>query len=145
MAAGAWTFYNAAKKHLMDGTIDLDTHSFRMLLFTSASNAATLTLSTLAAVTNQVAEQFGYSSSGKALAGVTWAVGASASEYRFDCTATVWTAAGGSISAIKYAVIVDTNTGLLLCHSQLSASQFSVTSGNTLTVTPSANGIFELN
>jgi hypothetical protein len=71
--------------------------------------------------------------------------GASASEYRFDCTATVWTAAGGSISAIKYAVIVDTNTGLLLCHSQLSASQFSVTSGNTLTVTPSANGIFELN
>jgi hypothetical protein len=145
MAAGAWTFYNAAKKHLMDGTIDLDTHTFRMQLHTSASNAATLTLSTVAAVTSQVAEQFGYSSSGKALTGVTWGVGASASEMRFDSTAVVWTAAGGSISAIKYAVIVDATTGLLLCHSQLSAAQFSVTSGNTLTITPSANGIFELN
>lgn len=145
MAAGAWTFYNAAKKHLMDGTIDLDSHTFRMCLFTSASNAATPTLSTLAAVTNQVAEQFGYSSSGKALTGVTWGVGASASEMRFDCTAVIWTAAGGSISAVKYAVIFDVTGGLLLCYSQLSAAQFSVTSGNTLTVTPSANGIFELN
>lgn len=145
MAAGAWNFYNAAKKHLMDGTIDLDSHTFRMQLHTSASNAATLTLSTVGAVTNQVAEQFGYSSSGKALTGVTWAVGASASEMRFDCTAVIWTAAGGSISAVKYAVIFDVTGGLLLCYSQLSAAQFSVTSGNTLTITPSANGIFELN
>lgn len=145
MAAGAWTFYNAAKKHLMDGTIDLDGHTFRMNLYTSASNAATLTLSTIGAVTNQVAEQFGYSSSGKALTGVTWGVGASASEMRFDSTALIWTAAGGSISAIKYAVIWDVTGGLLLCYSQLSAAQFSVTSGNTLTITPSANGIFELN
>jgi divalent metal cation (Fe/Co/Zn/Cd) transporter len=146
MAAGAWTFYNAAKKHLMDGTIDLDTATFRMSLFTSASNCATLTLSTYAGITGgtEVTEANGYSSSGKVLTSVTWGVGASASEYRWNAAALVWTASGGSISNIKYAVIWQAG-GLLLCFSQLSSAQFSVTSGNTLTITPSANGIFELN
>lgn len=143
MAAGAWTFYNAAKKHLMDATIDLDAGGFRMNLYTSASNAATLTLSTIAAITNQVAEANGYSSSGKPLTAITWGVGASATEMRFDSTAVVWTAAGGAISAVKFAVLWQGT--LALCFSQLSTAQFSVTSGNTLTITPSANGYFELN
>lgn len=150
MAAGAWTFYNAAKKHLMDGAIDLDAPNvFRISLYTSASNAASLTLSTLTAVTGQVAEANGYSSSGKLLSAVTWAVGASATEMRFDCTAKIWTATGGAISAVKYAVIWTTGASALarklLCFSQLSTAQFSITTGNTLTITPSANGIFELN
>lgn len=145
MAASAWTFYNAAKKHLMDGAIDLDSHSFRMSLYTSASNAGSLLLSTRASITNEVTEGFGYSSSGKPLAGVTWGVGASASEFRFDATATQWAAAGGNIPNVKYAVIWDVTGDKLVCQSQLSTSQFTITSGNTLTITPSANGIFELN
>ncbi len=148
MAAGAWTFYNIAKKKLMDGTFDLDTNTFRMQLHTSASNAATLTLSTKASVTNEVTSANGYSSSGKALASITWATGASASEYRWNAAAIVWTAAGGSISNVKFAVIIG-NSGTaadkLLCYSQLSTAQFTITTGNTLTITPSANGIFELN
>jgi hypothetical protein len=127
----------------MDATIDLDAGGIRMSLHTSASNAATLTLSTKAALTGEVAEANGYSSSGKPLASVTWGVGASATEMRFNAAATVWTAAGGSISAVKFAVLWQGT--LLLCFSQLSTAQFSVTSGNTLTITPSANGIFELN
>lgn len=147
MAAGAWTFYNIAKKKLMDGSIDLDTNTFRMSLYTSASNAATVTLSTRTSVTNEVTEAFGYSSSGKPLASVTWAVGASATEYRWNAAAIVWTAAGGSIASIKFAVIWQSSgvADKLLCFSQLSTAQFTVTSGNTLTITPSANGIFELN
>lgn len=149
MAAGAWTFYNKAKLHIGDGNIDLDTSSFRMSLYTSASNAATDTLSTIGSVNNEVTEQFGYSSSGKPLTGVTWAQGASATEMRFNCAATQWAAAGGNIQNVKYAVIwqVGASAGArkLLCRSTLSASQFNVTSGNTLTITPSANGIFELN
>jgi len=144
MAAGQWLFYNQAKRYLMDGTIDLNSDSFRMALFTSASNAATLTLSSYSQLTNEVAEQFGYSSSGKALT-PTWSTGASASEMRFDATATIWSAAGGDISNVKYAVVFETGDGKLVCVSQLSTSQFNVTSGNTLTVTPSGNGIFELN
>ena len=146
MAAGAWTFYNIARKKLADGSFDLDTNAFRMSLYTSASNAATLTLSTRTSVTSEVTEANGYSSSGKPLASVTWATGASAKVYRFNCAAIVWTAAACSISGIKFAVIWQ-STGVadkLLCFSQLSTAAFSVTSGNTLTITPSASGIFEL-
>ena len=147
MTAGAWTFYNKAKLHLMDGTIDLDTNTFRMSLFQSTSNCATLTLSTVGSCSNEVTEQFGYSSSGKAITGVTWAAGDSAREMRFDSTAVVWTASGGSISGVKFAVIWQGtgSVGKLLCFSQLSTANFTVTTGNTLTITPSANGIFELN
>lgn len=150
MAAGAWTFYNSAKKHLMDGTIDLDTDTFQMGLYTSASNAISVAnITVVGSVSNEVTEQFGYLSSGKTITAVTWAQGASATEMRFDSTAVVWTATGGDIAAVKYAVIwkVGASAGArkLLCYSQLSTSQFTVTSGNTLTITPSANGIFELN
>jgi hypothetical protein len=147
MAAGAWTFYNAAKKHLMDGTIDLDTNSFRMSLYLSTSNAATVTLSTRTSVTNEVAENYGYSSSGKPLASITWGAGASATEWRWNCAAIVWTAAGGTITGVKFAVIWQSSgvADKLVCFSQLSTAGFNVTTGNTLTITPSANGIFELN
>ncbi len=151
MAAGAWVFYNTAKKNLMNGLMDLDTDVWKMSLYTSASNAATAvaTASVKSTLTNEVTEANGYSSSGKPLTAVTWATGASATEMRFDCTAVVWTAAAGSISAVKFAVIWKQGAAAtdrkLLCYSQLSTAQFSVTSGNTLTVTPSANGIFELN
>jgi hypothetical protein len=150
VAASAWNFYYLAKKHMMDGTIDLDTDTFRMTLHTSASNAISVAnLTVIGSVTGQLADGAGYSTSGKNLAAVTWGVGASASEMRFDSTAVTWTATGGDLTNIKYAVIskVGTSAGghKLLMYSQLSTSQFTVTSGNTLTVTPSANGYFELN
>lgn len=147
-AVGAWTFYNEAKKYLMTGDIDLNASTIRMSLFTSASNAATATLSTIGSISNEVSEANGYSSSGKALT-YTWSVGASASEYRLDATAVIWTATGGNIANIKYAVLWVTGASAgarkLLCRSQLSTSQFTVTQNNTLTITPDALGIFELN
>lgn len=149
MAAGAWTFYNEAKKYIMQGDIDLNSSTLRMALYTSASNFATATLSRHDQVTNEVSEGNGYSSSGKALASVTWTAGASASEMRLNAAALVWTATGGSLANIKAAVIfiegASAGARKLLCYSQLSTSQFTVTTGNTLTITPSANGIFELN
>lgn len=144
MAAGAWTLYNSGKEHIGDATIDLDTDNFRMSLYTSASNAATATLSSLGSLTNQVAEANGYSSSGQALSSVTWQSGASATEIRWDVGDVVWTAGGGAISAVKFAVIWASG-GNLLCYSQLSTAQFSISDGNTLTITISANGVFELN
>lgn len=149
MAASAWGFYNMFKEYMADGTIDLDTAVFKMALYTSASNAATLTNSTRSQLTNEVASANNYALGGKSLLGITWGTGASASEKRWDATATVWTASGGSISAIKFAVIYQSgaSAGLqkLVCYSKLDTAQFSVTNGNTLTITPSANGIFELN
>ncbi len=147
MAVAAWAFYNEFKKYLGSGDAQMD-GQFRIGLYTSASNAATVTLSTLSELTNEIADGNGYSTSGKALT-ETWATGASASEFRFDATAVIWTATGGNIANVKYAVIwasgASAGARKLVCFSTLSTSQFTVTTGNTLTITPSANGIFELN
>lgn len=151
MAASAWVIYNTFKRYMADGTCDLDGDTFRMGLFTSASNAATAALSVLGSVTNEVANGNGYATGGTTLAGVTWSTGASAGEMRFDATATIWSASGGNIANIRYAVIYDETTGTsagnrkIVSYSALSTAQFTVTDGNTLTITPSANGVFELN
>ncbi len=149
MAAGAFTFYNFAKKYIGDATIDLDTNTFAMSLHTSATNCADITLTAFGELNNEVASANGYSSSGKNLASLTWTVGASAKEYRWDAADLIWTASGGNIANVKFAVIRKVGASaldsFLVCFSQLSTSQFTVTTGNTLTIAPSANGIFELN
>lgn len=148
MAVGAWTFYNHFKKNLGAAKVDLSGGNFRIQLHTSASNAGTLTLSTIGSVSNEVSEANGYSSSGKALASKTWTSGASAGQWRFNAAATVWTGTGGTISNIKYAVIwasgASAGARKLVCFSQLSTSQFNLTINNTLTITPAATGIFNL-
>jgi hypothetical protein len=97
--------YHLAKRHLMDATIDLDGTTFDLHLFSSGSDFADATQSTLGELSGEVASGNGYTRSGKAMT-VTWTVGASASEYRFDTDNVVWTGTGGSISNIKAAVIV---------------------------------------
>jgi len=149
MAVGAWTFYNKFKRNLGRAfPINLGTGNFRVSLFTSASNAATATLSIISSVTNELTEANGYSSSGKALAGASWTAGASAGQYRFNANALVWTGTGGTISNIKFAVIWASGASAiarkLVCYSQLSTAQFNLTIGNTLTITPAATGIFNL-
>jgi hypothetical protein len=143
MAASAWTLYNSFKQQMADGTFDLDNDVFYMSLHTSASNAATNTLGTYTSVTGQVTNGNGYVTGGKSLTARTWAAGASAGVRRFDCTANVWSATAGDIASVRYAVIRRSG-GQLMAVSALSTGQFTVTGGNTLTVTPSANGIFEL-
>lgn len=144
MAPAAWMFYNKFKEYMADGTIDLDTNNFYLRLYKSSSNASTATLSTTASLTNQVNSANGYTTAGKTMA-CTWSVGASAGEVRFDATAEVWTASGGTIASIMYGVIAN-SAGKLVCWSKLSTAAFGVTDGNTLTITPHAtNGIFELN
>lgn len=151
MAAGPYTFYNLAKRHLGDATINLGSGTFDVHLFQSTSNFATLTLSTLGSLTNQVLSANNYTLAGKPLAGVTWAAGASAGQSRFNGNALTFSAVGGTIANIKAAVIVK-RTGLsakdpankLLCFTQLTTLQFSLTTGNTITINPSATGIFNL-
>lgn len=136
-AVGAWTFYNKARKYLLNGFIEPGVSTFRMSLHTSASNAATATLSTFASVTGELTEANGYSSSGKAMT-VAYTVGASAGTYKFSAAALIWTATGGNISNIKYAAIWVTGASAgarkLLCRSALSTSQFTLTTPNTLTI-----------
>lgn len=154
MAAQAWQFYNMAREFLLDNTIDIDGATFRMSLYSSAAGFATATFSTrdeLSGAGFEVTEQFGYSSSGKTVSASTWITGASAGVRRFDSTAVVWTATGGIIEDIKAAVIWisaaggQTGSEKLMLFASLTSTEFTLASGNTLTITPSATGIFELN
>lgn len=143
MSAAAFLFYNEAKKYIGNGTIVLGTAAFKLKLTTSASNASTFTLSTLASVNNEIGTSGGYVANGKALANMAWTVGASAKQYKFDADDLLWTATGGPLTNVKYGVI-GVSGGKALCWSKLSTSQFTVTIGNTLTIQFASGGIFTL-
>lgn len=151
MAATSWAFYDSFRQKLGDGTIDLDTDDFYIGLYTSASNAATATLSVRGSVTNEVSNGNGYVTGGHQISAVTWAAGASAGVRRFDSTAKIFSASSGDIANIKYAVLYDGTAGSsagsrpVVASSTLSTAQFTITDGNTLTITPhDPNGYFEL-
>jgi hypothetical protein len=147
MAASAWQLYNDGKRYIGNGTIQLGVNNFKMALFTSASNASTFTISTFASLTSEISATGGYVSGGKALVPATgqWTTGASAKQMKFTYSTVglTFTASGASLTNVKYAVIYN-SAGKLLCFCQLSSSQFTVTSPNTLTILPAATGVFTL-
>jgi hypothetical protein len=148
MAATAWTFYNQAKKKIGNNTIQLDAGIWKMELFTSASNASTRTLSIASSVTSEIAIQGGYAAGGRTISGVVWTISGDPASVKWDATDLVFTASGANLSNIKFAVIRNsvgsTTSGNLLCWSRLSSNQFSITTGNTLTVQFATSGIFTL-
>jgi hypothetical protein len=143
MTASAWALYNKAKKLIGDGTIDLDTHTFKAVLCTSASNAATLTIEDYTSLTNELSTANGYTNGGQSLASVTWAE--SAGTTTFDSADITWTASGGSITA-RFCVIYDDTASpkKLLCYTLLDTTpaDVTVTDGNVLTIQINASGIF---
>jgi len=151
MAASAWQLYNKAKQFIGNGTITLGAGVFKMVLLRSASNTSTFTLSTYASLTNEISATGGYTTGGKNIVPATgqWTVGASAKQYKFTYSTVglTFTASGASLTNVKYAVIRNSTgatAGKLLCFCQLSSSQFTVTSPNTLTILPAATGVFTL-
>lgn len=143
MAASAFSVYNEAKKYIMNGTVQLATTALKLKLCNSASNAATLTLSTFASVNNEISATGGYVANGKALASMAVSSIVSAKSYSFDAADLIFTASGASLKSIKYAV-VGVSGGKVVCYSKLTATAFGVTSPNTLTITFHANGLFEM-
>lgn len=148
MAAQAWKLYNEAKKKIGNTTLNLAATAFRISLLTSASNFATATLSIFNELTNEIADGTGYSTSGKALTSEVWTVGASAGSYKFDCDDPLWTATGGNIANIKGAVIwlsaAASANRFLLVRASLTSSQFTLSSGNTLTLQMNSLGVFTM-
>jgi len=148
MAAQAWKVYNLSKKKIGNTTLNLASTAFRMTLHTSASNAATLTLGIYNSLNNEVTEANGYSSSGKALTLEIWTVGASAKQYKFDVDDPIWTATGGTIPNIKFAVIYLSAAASanrhLLCMASLTSTQFTLQQGNTLTININSAGVFTM-
>lgn len=141
MAATAFLFYNKAKKYIGNGTVQLGTTTIRAKLCTSASNTSTFTLSTFASISNEIGTSGGYAH--QSLASVTWTTGASAKQMAFDAADLVWTATGGPLTNVKF-LALGVSAGKALCWSKLSSAQFTVTTGNTLTIQFNASGIFTL-
>lgn len=150
-AAGKWKLYEIAKEKIAQGVIDLDTNAFRINLYLSTSNANTLTkgtIATMADITNEVATNYGYTQGAKT---VTLSVAESGGTVTVDETTNpVWTASGGSITA-RFAVIykyVDgtaaNNTPLCVCLLDTAPADVTATTGNTLTITMNASGIFTI-
>lgn len=151
MAAGKWKIYEVSKKYLTDGTFDLDdTTNWKIALCSSSSNANTLSLAApiYGNLTNELSTANGYTSGGVAVTGVT--LTNSSGTITFDCDDVVWTASGGSIAA-RFAVLyknatVNTIVKPMLCVCLLDTTPADVTatSGNTLTITMNASGLFTL-
>jgi hypothetical protein len=102
------SIYDSFKEYLGDGTIDLDGHTFKVMLL---GNAASFDAghSVLASVSgNQIAAGSGYAAGGAALTGVSW--GQTGGTATFDADDVTWTASGGAITAYKAAIYDDTPT-----------------------------------
>ncbi len=142
MAASAWRVYNEAKKFLMTGAIDLDTSAMRMKLCkgTKAAAVSDYTRSTFASLTHMTTN---ITTPLRTLTNVAVTAGASAKEIKFDFDDEVWTASGGSLASVQYAVI-GVSGGAALAWCKLSTAVINVTTNNTLTITINTSGCFTL-
>ena len=138
MAAGNWTFTNAARGLITDGTIATG-DTFKMSLHTSASNLGAST-TTFAGVDNEVSNG-GYTAGG---ASITLQQSGTTTVTVTIQTAPVWTATGGDLTAY-YACIYEVG-GNVLCYALLDSSPADVTAttGNTLTVGSNGGTVYTL-
>lgn len=141
MAATNWKLYDTAKLKIGDGTIDLDTHTFKCALFLSTSNCDTLTHDELGDLTNQVANGCGYTTGGATLTSVTWVN--TSGTVKFTSGQITWTSVICPITA-RYAVIYDDTAANdpLLCICRLGSSDVTATDTQVFELTMSASGIF---
>ncbi len=141
MAAGTWTFPDGARTRMLNGTFDFDTDTFKVALFLSTSNIGAAS-TTYAGVTNEHANANGYTTGGVSLGALTLA--GTTTVTVDDPADMVWTASGGSITA-RFAVLYE-DGGDVVCYCLLDSAPADVTatSGNTLTISLNASGIFTL-
>jgi hypothetical protein len=140
---GTIQFYNSFLEYLGDGTIDLDTHTFKLKLVTS-SYTFSAAHTVVADLTNEVSGG-GYAEA--TLDSVTWT--RSSGVVTFDCADEVFTASGGNFTARRWVLYDDTPTSPadpLIASGLLNNADadVTVTDGNTLTWAPNASGIFTL-
>lgn len=108
MAAGPVNVYDNAIKFLMNGTLDLDSNTIKLALFSSSMTVDLVNHDTFSDVTGQISGGNGYTTggatlSGKALTSITNGV-------KFSSSNVQWDASGGSIPAWRYGVFYASGT-----------------------------------
>lgn len=145
MAAGAWKVFGHALEKYHDGTIDLDTDLFRLVLVTSSWTPNQSTDDAWSDMSANEASGTGYTANGKAL---TQTLSRSGLVVTFDFDDQSWTS---STVTAKYAVVVrdaDGNGALAaadipLCYSDLDTGGGSLSStSGPFSVTVHADGAF---
>lgn len=142
MATGTVTLYNNAKLKMVDGTIDLDNDSFKVILLSNShSFVATHTqLSDVSA--NEIATGNGYTQQTKTLSSIN--LSESGGTVTFDAADVSWTASGGSITASHAVVYDDTTTGDLLLFGITFSAEESAGTGTDFNIIWDASGIFTM-
>ena len=143
MAASAFILYPNAIHKIGNGDIDLAADTFKAVLCSSASNAATLTIDNYADLTNELATASGYTNGGLTLTTVGWTE--SGGVCKFDCDDITWNASGGSITARFMVIYSDTSaSNVLLGYVLLDTTPADVTAtaGNPFTYQVNASGLF---
>jgi hypothetical protein len=140
MAAGNFKMYFEAKKYMCTGNLDIDGTALRVALHKSSSNASTFTLSTYASISN-VCNAAGYTN--QKTPGNFVATIVNTSQFKYSHDAIIFTAEGADLTSVMYAIWY-LSGGRCLGWVKLSTAVFTVTAGNTLTITPNASGIFTL-
>ena len=140
MAAGKWVFTNNSKNKFNEGAFVV-ADTYKVGLFLSSSNIG-VSSTTFAAVTNEHAGANGYTAGGNA---VTLSKSGTTT-ITFDATdPAIWTASGGSLVA-RFGVLYEVG-GDVLCYCLLESigpADVTATTGNTLTITINAAGVFTL-
>jgi hypothetical protein len=148
-APSALTIFNTFKANLGNGTVDLDTNSFKAALFTSAAALAAGTGEVFGDLTNEVANGNGYTSGGFALTSPTFTQTAGTAAFKTGNNPS-WTGSGAGFAA-RYLVLYASGTlngkvnplvGFMLLDS--APADVSFAAGNTVTVTQNAAGWFTL-
>jgi len=144
---GTFNFFNGFKKAIADGTIDLDSDDFHLLLCTSAQVLSAAGQSVYADLTAQLPTANGYTAGGQSLTNITWTQTAGVG--KFDSDDPSWNASGGDITAFYWVLVDYTHVskplvafGLL--DTTAGGTAVTVTSGNPLTHVVPANGWFNL-
>ena len=137
----AFVVLDSAIQRIGNKEIDLDSDTFKAVLTNTAPNHAT---DDLLGNLTQIAATGGYAA--VAVGSPTWSeTSAGSGIWEWDCAAFSWTASGANFAAARYVYIYDDTATSDPCLGYIDyGSEFTLTDGNTLTVTPGANGVFRV-
>lgn len=147
---GSFKLYNSFLEYVADGTIDLDTDTFKATLHTSSYGATDETHlnddAVYADVDNELATNYGYTNGGLTLTNVTWT--RATATVTFDCDNPAWSVSGGTVTA-RYFIIRKSGTvnGVTdplvgIGYLDNTPADVATTTGNTLTININVSGLF---
>lgn len=145
--AASITFYNSFKEYAADGTFDLNTDTFKVMLVAS-SYTFSAAHTVIADCSASEISNAGYTAGGATLASVTFSQ--TSGTATFDAADSTWTASGASLIA-RRAIIYKSGTANARVSPIIAAilldttpADVTVTAGNTLTLQYNGSGIFTL-